>query len=238
MSNLSVFEFDTQEIEIVLVDENPWFNASQVAKALGYTNPPEAIADNVSAKYSQQLYLGRRGKKPVFINEPGLYQLIMRSSLPSAERFQDWVFEDVLPKIRKTGSYKIESANEPQQPAISPELEVAREIHEIYELAEKNPRIAQLLVDSRVNRFLGQAALPGAVEVWKGAVEIAEDLGYKTNHRNRGSLGKHVKALVGHLAQEEERLCNGTNRPISLYPDTEEVRDAVASFFEEEQQAS
>lgn len=172
------------------------------------------------------------------IKESGLYSLVLGCRKSIAKRFKRWLTHDVIPSIRKTGSYKIESANKPQQPAISPELEVAREIHEIYELAEKNPRIAQLLVDSRVNRFLGQAALPGAVEVWKGAVEIAEDLGYKTSHRNRGSLGKHVKALVGHLAQEEERLCNGTNRPISLYPDTEEVRDAVVSFFEEEQQAS
>ncbi|WP_334310648.1 Bro-N domain-containing protein [Dolichospermum circinale] len=51
------------------------------------------------------LDLGRPGKKPVFINEPGLYQLVMRSNLPSAEKFQDWVFEEVLPSIRKTGSY-------------------------------------------------------------------------------------------------------------------------------------
>jgi hypothetical protein len=128
---------------------------------------------------------------------------------------------------------------EPPQLVIAPEVEVAREIDEIYtRLSDKNPRIAQLLVDSRVNRFLGQSALPGTAEVWKGAVEIAEELGYKTNHRNRGSLGKHVKGIVGDLAKEEKRLCNGTNRLISLYPDTEEVRDAVVSFFEEEQQAS
>jgi hypothetical protein len=128
---------------------------------------------------------------------------------------------------------------QPQPKTISPELEVAREVDEIYvKLSEKNPRIAQLLVDSRVNRFLGQVALPGTAEVWKGAVEFAEDLGYKTNHRNRGKLGKHVKAIVGHLGKEEKRLCNGTNQPIMLYPDNEEVRDAVTSFFEEQEEAS
>lgn len=105
MNNISVFEFESKELEVVIIGGNPWFNASQFAKALGYSNPSEAIQDNVSAKYSQQLDLKRRGKKPVFINEPGLYQLIMRSSLPSAEKFQDWVFEEVLPSIRKTGSY-------------------------------------------------------------------------------------------------------------------------------------
>lgn len=112
MNNIAVFEFESKELEVVVIDNNPWFNASQFAKALGYTNPSEAIQDNVSAKYSQQLDLGRRGKKPVFISEPGLYQLIMRSNLPKAEKFQDWVFEEVLPSIRKTGAY---SVNQPQK---------------------------------------------------------------------------------------------------------------------------
>lgn len=127
----------------------------------------------------------------------------------------------------------------PQPKAIAPELEVAREVAEIYtSLSDYNPRIAQLLVDSRVNRFMGQASLPGTVETWKGAVEIAEDLGFQTNHRNRSKLGKHVKAIAGHLSKEEKRLCNGTNRPILVYPDIPEVREAVLSFFNEGQQAS
>ena len=105
--SITVFDFESSKIEIIIIDEKPWFNASQVAKALGYTNPAEALRDNVSAKYSQQLYLGRRGKKPIFINEPGLYHLVMKSNLPNAEKFQDWVFEEVLPSIRKTGSYSI-----------------------------------------------------------------------------------------------------------------------------------
>ena len=105
MINISLFKFGTKALEVVIIDNAPWFNASQVAKALGYTNPSKAIQDNVSGKYNQQLDLGRPGSKPVFINEPGLYQLVMRSNLPSAEKFQDWVFEEVLPSIRKTGSY-------------------------------------------------------------------------------------------------------------------------------------
>lgn len=107
MTNISVFEFESNQLEIVMIEDHPWFNASQVAKALGYTNPSKALQDNVSVKYNQQLDLGRRGKKPIFISEPGLYQLVMRSSLPNAEKFQDWVFEEVLPTIRKTGQYAI-----------------------------------------------------------------------------------------------------------------------------------
>ena len=105
MNSISVFVFEQNSLDVVVIDGQPWFNASQVAKALGYTNPSKALQDNVSDKYNQQLDLGKPGKKPNFISEPGLYQLIMRSNLPAAEKFQDWVFEEVLPSIRETGSY-------------------------------------------------------------------------------------------------------------------------------------
>ena len=78
MKGIKVFEFESNSIQIIVIDEKPWFNASQTATALGYQNPSETVKDNVSAKYSQQLDLGRRGKKTIFISEPGLYQLVMR----------------------------------------------------------------------------------------------------------------------------------------------------------------
>ena len=105
MQSISVFVFEQNSLDVVVIDGQPWFNASQVAKALGYANPSKALQDNVSGKYNQQLDLGKPGKNPNFISEPGLYQLIMRSNLPAAEKFQDWVFEEVLPSIRETGSY-------------------------------------------------------------------------------------------------------------------------------------
>jgi prophage antirepressor-like protein len=105
MQSISVFVFEQNSLDVIVIDGQPWFNASQVAKALGYANPSKALQDNVSGKYNQQLDLGKPGKSPNFISEPGLYQLIMRSSLPAAEKFQDWVFEEVLPSIRETGSY-------------------------------------------------------------------------------------------------------------------------------------
>lgn len=57
MDNLTVFKFDSNALEVVTIDGKPWFNASQVAKALGYSNPSKAVQDNVSDKYNQQLDL-------------------------------------------------------------------------------------------------------------------------------------------------------------------------------------
>jgi hypothetical protein len=70
------------------------------------------------------------------------------------------------------------------------------------------------------------------VEYVTGVAEIAQDMGYPVNHSNRGKLGKFVKSQLGDVGQRQEsRLCNGTDRPIWCYPDTPEVRGAIAQFF-------
>lgn len=231
MNSLTVFNFDDLEVRTV-VDEkgNPWFHASDCAKALGYKNPSKAVLDNVSPKYNQQLDLETPGSFPLFISEPGLYQLVMKSRLPSAERFQDWVFEEVLPTIRKTEKYEV-----PQQsklPSRIEALETARAVAEIEGLLNHNPRLAQCLIDHALNDVLGGQKLLEASRL-RGVVEIAIDMGFTTakNPSVRAKLGRFVSKMVGQLSQLEERLCNGTMQQIKCYPDTPEVREAVGSFF-------
>lgn len=80
--------------------------ARDVAKCLGYKNPNEAVREHIRSKYltvSDSLTV--HGTSPVLVSEPGIYQLIFSSKMPDAQVFQDWVFEDVLPSIRKTGMY-------------------------------------------------------------------------------------------------------------------------------------
>ena len=135
MNNLSIFEFDQTEVRVVVDEKNTlWFHASDCAKALGYLNAPQALQDNVLPKYIQQIDLGLPGKKPNFISEPGLYQLVMRSNLPSAERFQDWVFEEVLPAIRETGKYEIGRPTNLENTLTSLDLFIADAQH-IFDLA-------------------------------------------------------------------------------------------------------
>jgi prophage antirepressor-like protein len=84
------------------------FVASDVAKALGYTNYSKAIKDHCKKKGITNRYpLQTIGGVQYFnlINEPNVYRLCMKSKLKSAEKFEVWVFEEVLPQIRKTGSY-------------------------------------------------------------------------------------------------------------------------------------
>ena len=86
---------------------NPLFCAKDVAKALGYNNPLKAIRNHVDSEDKGVNELGTPGgkQKITFINESGLYALILSSKLESAKRFKHWVTGEVLPSIRKQGGY-------------------------------------------------------------------------------------------------------------------------------------
>ena len=95
------------DIRTLTVNGEPWFCGRDVAIALGYKKPETSIRDRVREKDTEKFGTPTSGGTQdfLYINESGLYRLIFGSRLESAERFQDWVFDEVLPSIRKTGSY-------------------------------------------------------------------------------------------------------------------------------------
>ncbi len=92
-------------------DGKIWFKAKDVAHALEYVNPGKAVRAHVRDKHKKTFEELQGGSilnpqpQTVFIQEPGVYQLVFSSKLPSATEFQDWDFEEVIPSIRKTGTY-------------------------------------------------------------------------------------------------------------------------------------
>lgn len=88
-------------------DGEPWFAGKDVASALGYSNSSDAILKHVAAedRLESRIAISGQRRKVVFINESGLYSLILSSKLESAKRFKRWVTSEVLPQIRKTGGY-------------------------------------------------------------------------------------------------------------------------------------
>lgn len=82
-----------------------WFVAADVAKALGYVRPADALAQHCKGSVKRRL-LTMGGEQDVkFIPEGDVYRLITHSKLPAAEKFESWVFDEVIPSIRKTGGY-------------------------------------------------------------------------------------------------------------------------------------
>ncbi len=113
MSDIVVF--DNQEfgtIRTMEINGQPYWVAKDVATALGYSNHNDARRRhcNGSVKHALLSKGGKQGK--YFIPESDLYRLIIHSKLPSAKHFEKWVFEEVLPKLRKEGSYSMKPAED------------------------------------------------------------------------------------------------------------------------------
>lgn len=105
----AVFSFNSHEIRTIVLNGDPWFVAKDVADVLGYAKPQNAIATHCKyAKLFNGPESGRLTDSPrgiTIIPESDVFRLIIKSQLPAAEKFEAWVMEEVLPAIRKTGSY-------------------------------------------------------------------------------------------------------------------------------------
>ena len=99
-------------VRVVMRNSEPWFVGKDVANALGYKEPEKAVREHVPDKFKGVSKMDTPGgnQKVVIINEAGMYKLVMRSKLESAEKFSDWVCGEVIPTIRKTGSYSIQNS--------------------------------------------------------------------------------------------------------------------------------
>lgn len=94
------------EIRTAEIDGKPYFVGTDVAKALGYNNPRDAVSRHCKGVVKRDTPTSSGIQSMSYINEGDLYRLIMKSKLPSAEKFESWVMDEVLPTIRKTGSYQ------------------------------------------------------------------------------------------------------------------------------------
>lgn len=111
MQELQTFNFEQLPVRTITVNDEPYFVGKDVAEILGYLKPANAIATHVDDEDKTTTLIQGTGSnyksKTVIINESGLYSLIFSSKLESAKRFKRWVTSEVLPSLRKTGSYQV-----------------------------------------------------------------------------------------------------------------------------------
>ncbi len=106
MKNLQIFKNnDFGEIRTLEEDGRILFCASDVAKALGYSKPNNAVARHCRATTKRSTPISGKMQEINFVPEGDVYRLITHSKLPTAEKFESWVFDEVLPSIRKHGAY-------------------------------------------------------------------------------------------------------------------------------------
>lgn len=107
MNELQIFNSgEFGDIRTAEIDGKPYFVGADVAKALGYNNPRDAVSRHCKGVVKRDTPTSSGIQSMSYINEGDLYRLIMKSKLPSAEKFESWVMDEVLPTIRKTGSYQ------------------------------------------------------------------------------------------------------------------------------------
>lgn len=102
--------FDNEEfgqVRAIEIDGKPYFCASDIAEALGYSNPRKAILDHCKGVTKRDTPTNSGVQSVNYIPEGDIYRLIVRSKLPSAEKFESWVFDEVIPTIRQTGGYHL-----------------------------------------------------------------------------------------------------------------------------------
>ncbi|MDR1339209.1 MAG: phage antirepressor KilAC domain-containing protein [Prevotellaceae bacterium] len=146
-ADIQIFSNDLfGEVRIIEKNGQVMFVANDVAKSLGYKEPQHAIAThcksgdvlNWNTAYIPHSN-GVGGTNVIIIGESNVYRLIMHSHLPDAEKFQDWIFDEVLPSIRKTGGYILSGADD------TPELIMARALQVAQETINRHKQRVQML---------------------------------------------------------------------------------------------
>lgn len=151
-SNMSTFDFNGCQVRIINAEEGTiWFCARDIANALGYSNSNKAIKDHchgVTNRYPIIDALGRT-QETKFITEGDVYRLIVSSKLPEAQKFEHWLFDEVVPTIRQTGGYNMKASLEAL--ATSPDMVIA------LAMKVKEERAARELAETALHDFTSPA---------------------------------------------------------------------------------
>ncbi len=106
MENLKIFENkEFGQVRVIVLNNKEYFYGVDIATALGYERPSKAVSDHCNGILMQDTIKNSGGYPEKLIPEGDVYRLVSRSQLPSAAKFESWVFDEVLPTIRKTGGY-------------------------------------------------------------------------------------------------------------------------------------
>lgn len=163
MNNLQIFK-NEQFGEIRTIEENGkvLFCASDVAKALGYAVPKDAIAVHCKGAVKRRLLTNGGEQDVKFIYEGDVYRLIVHSKLPSAEKFECWVFDEVLPSIRRHGMYATDEL------IANPDLAIAAFT------ALKEEREKRAMLEAKVEQDKPKVIFAKAVETAKTSILIGD----------------------------------------------------------------
>ena len=192
------------------------FVASDIAKALGYAVPQKAVSDHCK-HCSKMEHPTNKGTFLNLIPESDLYRLTMRSKLPNAEQFQDWVCEDVLPSIRKTGQYQSTVSLSPSELILKlAQINVENE-RKVKELEEKTEALQSELneVKQRTTTDLHQSTIVAYVTRNKISLDVTR----------YGAMGRKASSICKKRNIEITKINDVRWGKVNVLPD--EILDEV-----------
>lgn len=168
MNELQIFKnAEFGEVRVVEHEGQPWFVASDVAKALGYEKPNNAVNEHCK-KVNKFSYPNSGQLQPYnIIPESDVYRLVMRSNLPKAIEFQDWICEEVIPSLRKTGGYMLTKADD------TPESIMARAVLVAQDTIERLKSHAAKL-ESRVEEMRPKELFADSVSASESSILVGQ----------------------------------------------------------------
>lgn len=199
MNDLQIFNNEEfGEIRTVEIDGEPWFVGKDIAQALGYSNTSDAILKHVDEEDKGVAKCDTLGgtQNLTVINESGVYALVFGSKLESAKKFKHWITSEVLPQIRKTGSYAV--AKSPTELIVLMAQEMDRQAKAVLEVKEDVKRLESkiMTVPNEYYTVAGYANLKGkridvtrANQIGRYAANLSRKWGYEIGHVSDARYG-------------------------------------------------
>lgn len=203
MNELQIFKnSEFGSVRIITIDNEPWFVAADVATALGYATPRDAIARHCKGVAKHDTPTSSGIQSISYINEGDMYRLIMRSKLPSAEKFEDWVVSEVLPSIRKHGMYAKEELldNPDLLISVAQKLKEERERNKILQDEVGELETTVKCLDEVIGELIPKANYVDVILQSKSTVlttQIAQDYGMSAKAFNKKLSELHIQRKVG-----------------------------------------
>lgn len=231
------------QVRVIERDGEPWFVGKEVAAVLGYTDTAQAIRKHVRANHKGVVEMTTPGgKQPVtVIDEAGLYSLVLRSKLPQAEEFQEWVTSEVLPAIRKHGGYltpeKVQEAlmNPDVLIQLATQLKAEQERNKALQataerlerdrdflIEKRNTTTAAVMVKKRTSRTHSDFTITELAEVWelsaKRLRDVLKEEGWLMQIDGKGFHYPTLKAPQGALYIEQTSYFSKLSQTVRISP--------------------
>ena len=193
MNEMKIFNFEDNEVRTQTINGEPWFVGKDVADILGYSNPAKAIRDHDDDEDKGQNDTFTPGGMQIMtiVNESGLYSLVFKSQLPSAKRFKRWVTSEVLPTIRKTGSYQI-----PADPMDALRLMFQATEHTQEKVNQVDARVIHL--EQNVKLDPGEYTYIGK-SISRKVYQIGKERAYSMNREQKEELFKAINKEIAEI---------------------------------------